>query len=53
MASTRLNDLFIAEILSSYPLDDAIEFISKNLDPDDVFDDSDLEAWAKDNGYTQ
>lgn len=32
-------------------LDSAIEFIGKNLDPDDVFKTSDLEIWAENNGY--
>ena len=39
--------------VSSAALDEAIAWISSNLDPDDVFSKSDLEAWAENNGYTK
>jgi hypothetical protein len=32
-------------------LEEAIEWIKKNLDPEDVFDKSDLEIWAETNDY--
>ena len=32
-------------------LQTAIDFIADNLDPDDIFSDSQLEAWAEANGY--
>lgn len=32
-------------------LGEAIEWIAKNLDPEDVFETYKLEAWAESNGY--
>lgn len=32
-------------------LNDAIDWICSNLEPDDVFSDTQLDMWAKDNGY--
>lgn len=32
-------------------LDNAIAWISKNLDPGEVFSDKDLAGWAESNGY--
>jgi len=40
---------FIESISPS--LDEVIEWIKRNLNPEDVFDENDLEAWAEDNGY--
>jgi len=40
-------------VISSTALDAAIEYISKHLNPDDVFSDKDLEGWAESNGYTK
>lgn len=37
--------------MSNTSLDNAIEFIGDNLDPDDVFTTKKLEAWAENNGY--
>lgn len=37
--------------VSSGALDSAIEWISRNLNPEDVFSKSDLESWAESNGY--
>ena len=37
--------------ISHSALDDAIDWIGKELDPDDVFDTKKLEAWAENNGY--
>ena len=53
MASTKQNNDFTDDLFGNYPLDQAIEWINSNLDPDDVFDDAALETWAVDNGYTQ
>lgn len=49
-ASSLGDDLLPAQ-LSSSALDSAIAWISKNLDPDDVFNEKDLMAWAESNGY--
>lgn len=32
-------------------LDEVIEWIKNNLNPEDVFDEDDLIEWAEDNGY--
>ena len=37
--------------VSHSALDSAIDWMRDNLDPDDVFDDKKLEAWAENNGY--
>jgi len=39
--------------MSNGTLDNAIYWIARNLNPDDVFSDKDLEAWAEANGYTK
>ncbi len=38
-------------IISTLSLDRAIDYISDNLNPDDVFKIKDLESWAESNGY--
>ncbi len=38
-------------LMSDSALDAAINWIASNLNPDDVFDKSDLETWAENNGY--
>ncbi len=53
MASTRDNARFLGELIVSYPLDVAIEWIERNLNPEDVFDESRLEDWAKENGFEE
>lgn len=42
---------FIGEIVDSEVLEHAIGWIRRNLSPDDVFDDSQLEQWATSNGF--
>lgn len=37
--------------MSNTTLDNAIDWISSNLEPDEVFDDKKLSAWAENNGY--
>jgi hypothetical protein len=39
--------------VSTSALDNAIEWIGKNLSPDDVFSDKDLSSWAESNGYVK
>ena len=34
-------------------LDEVIDWISKNMNPDDVFSAKDLENWAEGEGYTK
>lgn len=53
MASTRDNDSFRDDIISRYPLDDAIVWIRTNMMPEDVFDEADLVAWSEENGFSK
>jgi hypothetical protein len=39
--------------MSSGALDNAIYWIARNLNPDDVFEEKDLNAWAEANGYSK
>lgn len=39
--------------MSSSALDYAISWIQKNLEPDDVFTDTQLENWAESNDYVK
>ncbi|HRP33524.1 MAG TPA: hypothetical protein PKV73_16625 [Agriterribacter sp.] len=49
-----LSDDCIDEVkLSRTALDNAIDWISQNLDPDDVFDSKQLSTWAENNGYVE
>jgi len=52
MTTTSKQD---AEFLSSLNLEDilqqAVDYLSKNVDPEDVFDQVQLELWAERNGY--
>ncbi len=37
--------------ISNSALDEAIEWIAKNLSPDDIFSTKELENWAESNNY--
>jgi len=43
----------IESTLSNDALQEAIDWIASNLNPDDVFSTKDLEAWAESNNYIQ
>lgn len=49
--TTKENKDFTDAIMPMYPLDQAIEWINDNLDPDQVFTDNKLKTWAENNGY--
>ena len=51
MATQRENELFTEKIMVNYPLDEGIGWIKSNLNPEDVFDEGQLEMWASTNGY--
>lgn len=56
MPSKRQDEDFAEEMLShvqvkNSSLDSAIDWIGKNLEPEDVFADKSLERWAESNGY--
>lgn len=42
---------FIEAVIGRSILDDAIEWIRENLNPEDVFPAKELDSWAEDNGY--
>ena len=44
---------FISEVIPKTLLDDAIEWIQRNLDPDQVFEKDQLRYWAEKNGYIE
>lgn len=49
---TSANRKFSESVMNTnYLLDESINWISCNLEPEDVFDNSLLEAWAEENGY--
>lgn len=39
--------------MSSSALDNAIDWISSNMNPDEVFDEKSLKEWAESNGYVK
>ena len=48
MATSSMQDReFIASVISSALLEDAIDWIRENLEPEDVFGDKTLEDWAR------
>lgn len=44
---------FINEMMASDLLERAIEWIQRNLNPEEVFKDHDLRTWARDNGFIE
>jgi len=50
--ASQMNDLVTITVDGS-ALEIAIDYIGKNLNPDDVFSTKDLEGWAESNGYTK
>lgn len=54
MTTTSLQDKdFIATVIPSLLLETAIDWISSNLAPEDVFSEDDLDTWAVDSGYVK
>jgi len=53
MPTRRQESEFLAKIISSDLLAEAIEWIGKNLEPDDVFSARDLATWATNNGIIE
>lgn len=52
MATTvRQDSEFVSAVISSSLLEDAIDWIQNNLNPEDVFDEKTLDTWADENGY--
>ncbi len=51
MPTGKQDNAFITEVIPQNLLDAAIEWISKNLEPDDVFLNKKLDDWATSSGY--
>ena len=57
--TTRNEDLKAGELIASLIKDiaidfgDVLEYVQKNFEPDVIFDDDELDAWALANGYTK
>ena len=52
MTSAYDDKEFIEAVIPGDLLEDAITWIKKNLNPEDVFPVEDLNEWAEDAGYT-
>lgn len=44
---------FLGSVISKTLLEESIQWISSNMEPEDVFSDIQLAAWAEANGYTK
>ena len=54
MATTvRQDSEFVSAVISSSLLEEAIDWIQSNMNPEDVFDDKTLSTWAEENGYEE
>lgn len=51
VASSQENKQFNQDVLPQWLLDDAVDWIKSNMNPDDVFDSRELEIWAEENGF--
>ena len=51
--SARQDREFLDHVVGSTALESAIEWISSNMNPDEVFKESILEEWAESNGWTK
>jgi hypothetical protein len=51
--SSRQDSAFIESLISSTLLEEAIEWISSNMSPEDVFSTTDLRDWATSNGFEE
>jgi hypothetical protein len=54
MATTLNQDrAFLNDVIGDALLETSINWIASNLNPEDVFSESDLANWAEENGYVQ
>ena len=54
MATTvRQDSEFVSAVISSTLLEEAIDWIQSNMDPEDVFDEKTLATWAGEYGYEE
>ena len=50
--SYKQDEAFVGTVISKRLLEDSIEWISNNMDPEDVFSEDKLTIWAVDHGYS-
>ena len=53
MTTVQQDKAFLASIINATLLEDAINWIQGNMEPQDVFNPGQLEAWADDNDYVR
>ena len=53
MTTGRQDRDFLEAIISNSLLEDATEWIQKNMEPEDIFNEQQLSTWAEDKGYTK
>jgi hypothetical protein len=46
MTTSQQDNDFLSAVISGYLLEEAIQWISSNMEPEDVFSDGDLRRWA-------
>ena len=51
MTTSKQDRDFIADIINNRLLETAIDWIKRNMEPEDVFDTLQLSSWAESNGY--
>lgn len=51
MTTFKQDQKFMKDMIPQSFLEDAIDWIKNNMNPEDVFPPSDLEIWAKDSGF--
>ena len=49
--SARQDSDFISEVISSTLLEQAMQFIADNFEPEDIFEEDVMKEWANENGY--
>lgn len=49
MPSAKQENDFLFSVLNGSLLENAVEWIGNNLNPEEVYNESDLKSWAKDN----
>ena len=53
MTSSTQDRTFIADVIDQFLLERSIDWISNNMEPEDVFGEARLKDWAKDNGMVE
>lgn len=52
-ASFNQRRKFVKDVINDSLLDDVVDWISSNMEPDEVFPKSDLELWAEKNNFVK